>query len=179
MSDTTSTPRPVSVQPATGDKFTDLVRRSAAGDRNAFRRLYADLAAPTWRAAAAWLGCSDAASSVTDATFMEVWYRATSFDAAVRGGGEWIASIAARRCEDWLRAANLAGGRGLTDSMAYYSRHLRSELAAILMVGNPPKSFRYQAPQAVEGRSRKSNGTRGEVGQATQANRSRPTHGSR
>jgi hypothetical protein len=56
----------------------------------------------------------------------------------VRGGGEWIASIAARRCEDWLRAANLAGGRGFTDSMAYYSRHLRSELAAILMVGNLP-----------------------------------------
>jgi DNA-directed RNA polymerase specialized sigma24 family protein len=75
---------------------------------------------------------------VTDATFVEVWYRATSFDAAVRGGGEWIASIAARRCEDWLRAANLAGGRGFTDSMAYYSRHLRSELAAILMVGNLP-----------------------------------------
>ena len=145
MSDTTSTPRPVSVQPAVGDRFTGLVGRSAAGDRDAFRCLYAELAAPTWRAAAAWLGCPDAASSVTDATFMEVWYRATSFDAAVRGGREWIASIAARRCEDWLRAANLAGSRGFTGAMAEYSRHLRSELAAILMVGNPPKSFRYQA----------------------------------
>ena len=75
---------------------------------------------------------------MTDATFVEVWYRATSFDAAVRGGGEWIASIAARRCEDWLRAANLAGSRVLADSMADYNGHLRSELAAILMVGNLP-----------------------------------------
>ena len=151
MTDTTSTPRRVSVQPPAGDRFTGLVGRTAAGDCDAFRCLYAELAAPTWRAAATRLGCRDAASSVTDATFVEVWYRAKSFDATVQEGEGWIASIAARRCEDWLRAANLAGSRVVADSMADYNSHLQRELAAIQVIRILPQPVRHRARRRLYG----------------------------
>ena len=134
MTYTTSTPIRVSVQPPACGTFTDLVGRAAAGDRDAFRRLYAELAVPTRRAAATRLGCSDAADSVTDATFVEVWHVAKSFDATAEEGGDWVASITARRCEDWLHAANLVGSRVVADSMADYNSHLRRELFAVLAV---------------------------------------------
>ena len=132
MTDTTSTPRPVSVRPPTGGRLTRLVGRTAAGDREAFRRLYAGLAARTWRAAVARLGCPDAASSVTDATFVEVWYLAKSFDPTIDDGEGWIASITARRCQDWLRVSNMVGSRDVGDLIADYHLQLRRELGALL-----------------------------------------------
>ena len=132
MTKTTAAPRRASVQPSTGGRLTLLLGGTAAGDREAFRRLYTELAGPTWRVAVARLGCPDAASSVTDATFVEVWYRATSFDPTVDEGGGWIASIAARRCQDRLRATNMAGSRPISDMIAAYDIHLRRELGALL-----------------------------------------------
>ena len=135
MTDTVFTPARVPVQPPVGGTFPGVVGRTTAGDSDGFRRLYAELAAPTWRAAAARLGRPDAASSVTDATFVEVWHRAKSFDASGVEGEGWIASIAERRCEDWVRAASLVGGRVVADLMTDYNSHLRRELDAILTVG--------------------------------------------
>jgi DNA-directed RNA polymerase specialized sigma24 family protein len=132
MTDTPSTPRPVSVRPPAGGRLTRLVGRTGAGDRQAFRRLYAGLAARTWRAAVARLGCPDAASSVTDATFVEVWHLAKSFDPTVDDGEGWIASITARRCQDRLRASNMVGSRVVGDLIADYDMHLRRELGALL-----------------------------------------------
>ena len=69
---------------------------------------------------------------MTDATFVEVWYLATSFDPTVDDGGGWIASIAARRCQDRLRATNMVGSRPVGDMIAAYDIHLRRELGALL-----------------------------------------------
>ena len=132
MTKPTTAPRPAAVQLSIGGRLTRLLGRTAAGDREAFRRLYMGLAGPTWRVAVALLGCPDAASSVTDATFVEVWYLATSFDPTVDDGGGWIASIAARRCQDRLRATNMAGSRPIGDMIAAYDIRLRRELGALL-----------------------------------------------
>ena len=139
MTDRISTPRAVSVRPPAGGRLTRLVGRTAAGDREAFRRLYAALAARTWRAAVARLGCPDAASSVTDATFVEVWYLAKSFDPAIDDGGGWIASITARRCQDWLRASNMVASRVVGDLIADYHMYLLRELG--LLLAADPSTF--------------------------------------
>lgn len=113
------------------DRLHDLVARIAAGDRTAFRCLYAFLARRVWRDAIRAMPYPVDARAVTRSTFVEVWHLAGHhLDDAGLDTRTWIAAITARRVDDRLRAS-------LTPCLLRddYDRHTHRELAALLGAG--------------------------------------------
>jgi DNA-directed RNA polymerase specialized sigma24 family protein len=108
-----------------------LIDRIAAGDRAAFRCLYALLAMAVWRDAVRALPYPVDARAVTRSTFVEVWHLAGHHvDHSRTRSRTWIAAITARQIDDRLCAADtphpLRGD---------YDRHVHRELAALLGPG--------------------------------------------
>jgi DNA-directed RNA polymerase specialized sigma24 family protein len=119
-----------------------LVLRTAAGDRAAFRCLYAGLARPVWRIVAVALPDPDTARPVFDSTFVELWHRAGSFDNATGTVRAWVISIASRRAGDRLRAREAPGPSGITrrgptvdDIATAYDCQVRDQLRSLLGAG--------------------------------------------
>jgi len=129
------------------DRLDHVLSRIAAGDRTAFRRLYAFMATRVWhRVSGTPLGPANA-GAVTRSTFVEVWHLAGSaerYDAR-----DWIAAIADRRVNDRLRIID-AGGRSAADPdqrgiasdshhepsmVADHDTHTHRELASLLGAG--------------------------------------------
>src|SRR5437899_11442030 len=86
---------------ASGDHLDRLVSRIAAGDRLAFRCLYAFLAMRVWRTAARALPYPGHALAVTRSTFLEVWHTAGA--AAHHDARDWIGAITAFRVDERRR----------------------------------------------------------------------------
>ena len=102
----------------------DLVVGIAAGDRSAFRVLYASLAMHVWRDVNRTLPQPVDSQAVTRSTFVEVWHLARYHLAD--GGTDtaaWIAAITAQKVKDRLGA-----GPARSD----YDRHIYREFAAIV-----------------------------------------------
>ncbi len=119
------------IEALSNDLLNLLLRRIAAGDRAAFRRLYAFLAMRVWREAARALPNPADARAVTRATFVEVWHLAGHhLDDEWVDIHAWIAAITARRVEDRLRRHN-----GSPPPVGAYDRHVQCELIAALGVG--------------------------------------------
>jgi len=122
----------------TKDHLGRLVAGTAAGERPAFRCLYAFLAMPVWRIAAHGLPEAAHASAVTRSTFVEVWHLARyhrngdrPFDALA-----WLTAITAGRVSDRMR---LPAGAGTGDHDAHTRRELRDLLGpgrALIRTGN-------------------------------------------
>ena len=109
------------------DRLHALVARIAAGDRAAFRTLYAFLVMRVWRDAIRLLSPADARAA-TRSTFVEIWHLAGHhLGHDRRGTCAWIRSITARHVDDRLRA--LGGQPSLRDG---YDHHTHRELAALL-----------------------------------------------
>jgi len=104
-------PSPSNVQ--SNAQLTRLLARTAAGDHDAFRRLYAGMALPIWLTVTASLRHPDPAAAVIHATFVEVWWLARSADRTGGTARAWLTAIAARRTLERFRA-----GRGPTQSPA-------------------------------------------------------------
>jgi DNA-directed RNA polymerase specialized sigma24 family protein len=129
------------------DRLDHVISRVAAGDRVAFRRLYAFMAMRIWRIVVqAPLGPADAVA-VTRSTFVEVWHSArtaTHYDAR-----DWMATVATGRVNDRLRLvdANLrhrvhpaepgvgADHRHQPLTAVDHDAHVHSELTALLRAG--------------------------------------------
>jgi RNA polymerase sigma-70 factor (ECF subfamily) len=109
-------------------RLHDLVVRIAAGDRSAFRTLYASLAMRVWRDVSRLMPLPDDSQAVTRSTFIEVWHlaRYRLDDDDVTDTDAWIAAIAARKVEERLDAGVARGD---------YDRHTYREFAAIIGVG--------------------------------------------
>jgi hypothetical protein len=126
-------------EPNAPDALNALVARIAAGDRSAFRRLFAFLALPIWDATLRVLPDPPDARAVTGSVFVEVWHLARR-----RPGGDartWLAAVTARRIADRLRAAGASCSLG-TD----HDHHVRLELAALLgtrpaIIRTGPRTF--------------------------------------
>lgn len=102
---TPTTPSPVLLP----DLLADLVRRAAAGERSALRGIYDRLAARVLAVGRAVLGDGAEAEDVVQETFVEVWRRASEFD-ATRGTPEaWVLVIARSRALNRRRARGSAG----------------------------------------------------------------------
>jgi RNA polymerase sigma-70 factor (ECF subfamily) len=86
---------------AAPDHLDRLVSRVAAGDRSAFRSLYAFLAVRVWRVAARALPHPAHALAVTRSTFLEVWHTAGA--AARFDARDWIYAITAFRVDERRR----------------------------------------------------------------------------
>src|SRR6266545_2160922 len=89
------------------DRLDHVISLVAAGDRAAFRRLYAFMAMRVWRIVAeAPLGPADAVA-VTRSTFVEVWHSAraaTHYDAR-----DWMATVTTGRVNDRLHLVDASG----------------------------------------------------------------------
>jgi hypothetical protein len=117
------------------DRLHALVTRIAAGDRAAFRTVYAFLAMHVWRDAIRLLMPVDA-RAVTRSTFVEIWHLAGHhLDHGGRETFAWILSITARHTGDRIR---FTGGQRLHCNG--YDNHTHRELAALL--GNGQATIR-------------------------------------
>jgi hypothetical protein len=102
MTDLASMAEYSSAGPAvSSDRLDRLVSRIAAGDRPAFRCLYAFLAVRVWRTAARALPQPGHAIAITRSTFLEVWYTAGA--AAHYDARDWIEAITAVRVDERRR----------------------------------------------------------------------------
>jgi DNA-directed RNA polymerase specialized sigma24 family protein len=131
----------------TRDRLDQVISRIAAGDRAAFRALYAFMAMRVWHTVnISPLGCANA-SAVARSTFVEVWHSANA--AALYDARDWIAMITHRRVNDRLRIIGATGRTGAplawagraTNSptkpptVTEYDTHVDGELTALLGTG--------------------------------------------
>lgn len=97
----------MSAPPATfDDRATEdarLVARIAAGDRAAFRDLYARYSGPLFSVAVRMLHDTGAAEEALQDTFLKLWRNAASFDPQKARPFTWALTIARRTCIDQLR----------------------------------------------------------------------------
>jgi RNA polymerase sigma factor (sigma-70 family) len=85
------------------DDVTDVIRRCAAGDRAALRRLF-DAESPRMIGVAERILRRRAlAEEATQDTFVQVWRRAASFDASLGSGRTWLYTILRNRSLNILR----------------------------------------------------------------------------
>ena len=134
----------ISAPLAKRDLLDLLISRVAAGDRAAFRRLYAFMAMRVWQIAArAPLGRPDAVA-VMRSTFVEVWHSAGA--AARYDARDWMATVTTGRVNDRLRIIDPYGCCGAPSSppveaghphrqspdAADYDAHVHRELTALL-----------------------------------------------
>lgn len=76
------------------DLLEEYVRLTATGDRIAYQALY-DLLSPCVRdSAACLLGHGDAADSITNAVFIDVWHLAHQYQPSGEGVRTWVLSVA-------------------------------------------------------------------------------------
>jgi DNA-directed RNA polymerase specialized sigma24 family protein len=113
-----------------GDRLYALVARIAAGDRTAFRTLYAFQAMRVWRDAIRLVPPADA-RAVTRSTFVEIWHLAGHHrDEEAHETCDWIVSITARHVDDRIREADGPSPHG-----GSHDQHTRCELISLLGSG--------------------------------------------
>ena len=87
----------------------ELLERIAAGDIDALRVLYDEHAPRALAIANRILRDTTEAEDIVQETFLELWRRASQFDAARGGAVAWIVTITRSRAIDRLRTAGTAG----------------------------------------------------------------------
>ncbi len=129
------------------DRLDHLISGIAAGDRAAFRRLYAFMAMRVWHTATEAPLCPADAVAVTRSTFVEVWHSAGA--AARYDARDWMATVTAGCVNDRLRLIDANGRRGAhpaepavatdrqhqTPTVADYDAHIHRALTALLGAG--------------------------------------------
>ena len=83
----------------------DLMRRAARGDSRAFEGVYDELAPAVYGLARRVVRDPARAEDVTQEVFLDVWRKATSFDAERGKARTWVMTIAHRRAVDAVRRA--------------------------------------------------------------------------
>lgn len=81
----------------------DLLRRAALGDSAAFSKLYDELAPAVYGLARRVVRDPARAEDVTQEVFLDVWRKATRFDAERGKAKTWVMTIAHRRAVDAVR----------------------------------------------------------------------------
>jgi RNA polymerase sigma-70 factor, ECF subfamily len=113
-------------QPPASD--SDLMRRVAEGDEDAFGALYDRYAEVVFGAAIRFLGDRQLAEDVVQDTYLALWNRADRFDQAAGSLLGWLSAIARNRAIDRLRAA---GRRPATVSLSAAAQAGESEADAL------------------------------------------------
>jgi RNA polymerase sigma-70 factor (ECF subfamily) len=80
-----------------------LLARAGAGDREAFRLLYARYSAPLFSLAIRIVGDAGEAEEALQDAFMKVWRSAASYDPAKSRPFTWAVTVMRRTCIDHLR----------------------------------------------------------------------------
>jgi RNA polymerase sigma-70 factor (ECF subfamily) len=98
------------------DRLDHLISRIAAGDRAAFRRVYAFMAMRVWHSALDARLRPANAVAITRSTFVEVWHFAGA--AARYDARDWIAALGTRRANDQLRTIDANARHGVAAARA-------------------------------------------------------------
>src|SRR2546423_6278706 len=126
------------------DRLDHVISGVAAGDRAAFRRLYAFMAMRVWPIVPEARLCPADAVAVARSTFVEMWHSAraaTHYDAR-----EWMATVTTGRVNDRLRIIDANGRYGVPPAepgvgadrqnqpptVVAYDAHVHRELTALL-----------------------------------------------
>ena len=80
-----------------------LLAQAGAGDREAFRLLYARYSGPLFSLAVRMLGDAGAAEEALQDTFVKIWHHAASYDTRKSRPFTWTVTIMRRTCIDQLR----------------------------------------------------------------------------
>lgn len=88
------------------DVLTDLVNRSANGDRQAFTALYRMVSPKLYAVCVTLLKQRDMAEDVLQDSFVKIWNRAGSYDPSKGSAMTWMTSIVRNRALDMLRSAH-------------------------------------------------------------------------
>jgi RNA polymerase sigma-70 factor (ECF subfamily) len=80
-----------------------LLAGVAAGDREAFRQLYARYSAPLFSLAIRLIGDNGAAEEVLQDTFVKIWRHAADYDAHKSRPFTWAVTLLRRTCIDQIR----------------------------------------------------------------------------
>lgn len=137
----------IPVPAAKHDRLDHVISGIAAGDRAAFRRLYAFMAMRVWHMVAEAPLCPADAVAVTRSTFVEVWHSAGA--AARYDARDWMATVTAGCVDDRLRLIDANGRGGVhpaepavaagrqhqPPAVADYDAHIHRELIVLLGSG--------------------------------------------
>ncbi len=105
----TGTPQGVPVAP--GDVLSDLLRRSARGDQQAFAQLYDATSSRIFGLALRVVRDPAQAEEVVQEAFLEVWKTSTRFDSDRGSALSWLMTITHRKAVDRVRSAEASTRR--------------------------------------------------------------------
>jgi RNA polymerase sigma-70 factor (ECF subfamily) len=94
------------VTAATREVLVELLRRSATGDRRAFRELYRATSAKLFGVAIRILRRQELAEEAVQEAFVQAWRMSGSYEASAGSPITWLASIVRNRSIDILRRAD-------------------------------------------------------------------------
>ena len=90
--------------PGTAPDPTALLERTARGDARAYEQLYLAVAGSVFGLALRIVRDRDMAEDIAQEALVEVWHRASRFDAGLGSARSWILTIAHRRAVDRVRS---------------------------------------------------------------------------
>jgi len=108
--------------------LAELLGLVAAGERQAFAELYRLIAWKVLALATSTLRDSSQAEEVTQEVFLEIWQRASNFDAAKGSASSWVMRIAHARSVDRVRQAQAARNR----DGAYFQQEFEPEFDSVV-----------------------------------------------
>lgn len=119
-------PSPPGIRDSPDDSIADapeeLMRRVTLGDESAFERLYDQFAGRVFGLCRRIVRNPSQAEEVAQEVFLEVWRRASRFDAAKGSATSWIMTLAHARSVDRVRSAQASSDREL--KVAYASHEV-------------------------------------------------------
>ena len=93
--------------PLSRQDLIEALERTAGGDVDAFKRVYAATSVKLYGIVVRILGRSDLADEVLQEVYVRVWQRAGDFDAAAGSPITWLAAIARHRALDEARRGSM------------------------------------------------------------------------
>lgn len=99
------------------EDLTELLRRAALGDEDAFARLYDETAPQLFALIRRVVRDVAMSEEVLQEVYVEVWRQATRFDARRGSARGWLCTIAHRRAVDTVRSSEAARRRDSEDGL--------------------------------------------------------------